>query len=56
MTRGDGVIFFLRTRGRGGSYRTEVLVFGGILRFFFLKSFHCFPALSPPVYVLVIFD
>ena len=46
VTRGDGVIFFLRTRGRGGSYRTEVLVFGGILRFFFLKSFHCFPALS----------
>ena len=56
MTRGDGVIFFLRTRGRGGSYRTEVLVFGVFLRFFFLKSFHCFPALSPPVYVLVIFD
>ena len=56
VTRGGGVIFFLRTRGRGGSYRTEVLVFGGILRFLFLKSFHCFPALSPPVYVLVIFD
>ena len=50
MTRGGGVIFFLRTRGRGGSYRTEVLVFGGILRFFLFEKFPLFPSpLSPSI-------